>query len=162
MPMSIDDKSPQPCGHSQSLFKAALNDGFFCWAYLSNRITAIDGECVADHEACARAAKPETAAALPPTTPSSFYYCPAFAPPPRWSTFTPPLILWSPSRLVDPKGAKGMQITTEQAERVLKASILKAHELGISVCIAILDFGRQLESISSHGWSMAWSDRCGH
>ena len=38
-----------------------------------------------------------------------------------------------------------MQITTEQAERVLKASILKARELGISVCIAILDSGCRLE-----------------
>jgi hypothetical protein len=43
-----------------------------------------------------------------------------------------------------PKGAKGMQITTEQAERVLKASILKARELGVSVCIAILDSGGHL------------------
>jgi uncharacterized protein GlcG (DUF336 family) len=34
-----------------------------------------------------------------------------------------------------------MQITAEQADRVMKASILKARELGISVCIAILDSG---------------------
>ena len=32
-----------------------------------------------------------------------------------------------------------MQITAEQADRVMKASILKARELGISVCIATLD-----------------------
>jgi uncharacterized protein GlcG (DUF336 family) len=54
-----------------------------------------------------------------------------------------------------------MQITTKQAERVLEASILKARDLGVSVCIAILD-SRPLENISPHGWSMAWSDRCGH
>ena len=39
----------------------------------------------------------------------------------------------------DLKGVNDMYITAEQAERVLKTSILKARELGISVCIAILD-----------------------
>jgi uncharacterized protein GlcG (DUF336 family) len=34
-----------------------------------------------------------------------------------------------------------MQITAEQADRVVKASILKARELGVSVCIAVLDSG---------------------
>jgi uncharacterized protein GlcG (DUF336 family) len=38
-----------------------------------------------------------------------------------------------------------MQITAEQADRVMKASILKARELGISVCIAILDSGGHLK-----------------
>jgi uncharacterized protein GlcG (DUF336 family) len=47
-----------------------------------------------------------------------------------------------------------MQITTEQAERVLKASILKAHELGISVCIAILDSGGHLKTF--HRMDGAW------
>jgi uncharacterized protein GlcG (DUF336 family) len=39
-----------------------------------------------------------------------------------------------------------MQITAEQADRVMKASILKARELGISVCIAILDSGGHLKA----------------
>jgi uncharacterized protein GlcG (DUF336 family) len=39
-----------------------------------------------------------------------------------------------------------VQISTEQAERVLKASILKARELGISVCIAVLDSGGHLKT----------------
>jgi uncharacterized protein GlcG (DUF336 family) len=47
-----------------------------------------------------------------------------------------------------------MQITTEQAERVLKASILKARELGISVCIAILDSGGHLKAF--HRMDGAW------
>lgn len=47
-----------------------------------------------------------------------------------------------------------MQITTEQAERVLKASILKARELGISVCIAILDSGGHLKTF--HRMDGAW------
>src|SRR3984885_11029132 len=64
------------------------------------------------------------------------------------------LILWSPSRLADPKGAKGMQITTEQAERILQASILKARELGIAVCIAILDSGGHLKIF--HRMDGAW------
>jgi heme-degrading protein len=72
-----------------------------------------------------------------------------------WSfQWVPRLILWSPSRLVGPNGAKGMQITTEQAERVLKASILKAHELGISVCIAILNSGGHLKTF--HRMDGAW------
>jgi uncharacterized protein GlcG (DUF336 family) len=55
---------------------------------------------------------------------------------------------------VDPKGGKGMQITAEQAERVLKASTLKARELGISVCIAILDSGGHLKTF--HRMDGAW------
>jgi uncharacterized protein GlcG (DUF336 family) len=47
-----------------------------------------------------------------------------------------------------------MQITTEQAERVLKASILKAREPGISVCIAILDSGGHLKTF--HRMDGAW------
>jgi uncharacterized protein GlcG (DUF336 family) len=47
-----------------------------------------------------------------------------------------------------------MQITAEQAERVLKASILKAKELGISVCIAILDSGGHLKAF--HRMDGAW------
>ena len=47
-----------------------------------------------------------------------------------------------------------MQITTEQAEVVLNASILKAHELGISVCIAILDSGGHLKTF--HRMDGAW------
>jgi uncharacterized protein GlcG (DUF336 family) len=47
-----------------------------------------------------------------------------------------------------------MQITTEQAERILKASIEKAHELGISVCIAILDSGGHLKTF--HRMDGAW------
>ena len=47
-----------------------------------------------------------------------------------------------------------MQITAEQAERALKASILKARELGISVCIAILDSGRHLKAF--HRMDGAW------
>jgi uncharacterized protein GlcG (DUF336 family) len=44
-----------------------------------------------------------------------------------------------------------MQMTAEQAERVLKASILKARDLGISVCIAILDSGGQsLKAVNQH------------
>jgi uncharacterized protein GlcG (DUF336 family) len=45
----------------------------------------------------------------------------------------------------DPTGGQGMQITTEQAERISKASILKARELGIAVCIAVLDAGGHLK-----------------
>jgi uncharacterized protein GlcG (DUF336 family) len=55
---------------------------------------------------------------------------------------------------VDPKGGKGMQITAEQAERVLKASTLKARELGISVCMAILDSGGHLKTF--HRMDGAW------
>ena len=47
-----------------------------------------------------------------------------------------------------------MQITAEQAERVLKASIVKARELGISVCIAILDSGGHLKTF--HRMDGAW------
>jgi uncharacterized protein GlcG (DUF336 family) len=47
-----------------------------------------------------------------------------------------------------------MQITAEQAERVLKASILKARELGISVCIAILDSGGHMKAF--HRMDGAW------
>ena len=47
-----------------------------------------------------------------------------------------------------------MQITAEQAERVLKASILKARELRISVCIAILDSGGHLKTF--HRMDGAW------
>jgi uncharacterized protein GlcG (DUF336 family) len=47
-----------------------------------------------------------------------------------------------------------MQITAEQAERVLKASILKARELGVSVCIAILDSGGHLKAF--HRMDGAW------
>ena len=47
-----------------------------------------------------------------------------------------------------------MQITAEQAERVLKASILKARELGISVCVAILDSGGHLKTF--HRMDGAW------
>jgi uncharacterized protein GlcG (DUF336 family) len=44
-----------------------------------------------------------------------------------------------------------MQMTAEQAERVLKASILKARDFGISVCIAILDSGGQsLKAVNQH------------
>ncbi|WP_433967955.1 GlcG/HbpS family heme-binding protein [Tunturiibacter gelidiferens] len=57
-------------------------------------------------------------------------------------------------RRLPPKGAKVMQITTEQAERVLKASIQKARELGISVCIAILDPGGDLKTF--HRMDGAW------
>jgi uncharacterized protein GlcG (DUF336 family) len=57
----------------------------------------------------------------------------------------------SPSRLVDLQGVQSMQITAEQAERVLKASILKARDLEISVCIAILDSGGQsLKAVNQH------------
>ena len=47
-----------------------------------------------------------------------------------------------------------MQITAEQADRVLKASILKARELGIAVCIAILDSGGHLKAF--HRMDRAW------
>lgn len=47
-----------------------------------------------------------------------------------------------------------MQITATQAERILKASILTASELGISVCIAILDSGGHLKSF--HRMDGAW------
>jgi uncharacterized protein GlcG (DUF336 family) len=47
-----------------------------------------------------------------------------------------------------------MQITAEQAGRVMKASILKAGELGISVCIAILDSGGHLKAF--HRMDGAW------
>src|ERR1700723_3349364 len=47
-----------------------------------------------------------------------------------------------------------MQITAEQAERVLKASIQKAGELGISVCVAILDSGGHLKAF--HRMDGAW------
>ena len=47
-----------------------------------------------------------------------------------------------------------MQITTEQADRVMKASIQKAGELGISVCIAILDSGGHLKAF--HRMDGAW------
>ena len=55
-----------------------------------------------------------------------------------------------------------MQITADQAERVLKASILKAKELGISVCIAILDSGGHLKAF--HRMDGAWLGviECGH
>jgi uncharacterized protein GlcG (DUF336 family) len=47
-----------------------------------------------------------------------------------------------------------MQITAEQAERVMKASIAKAAELGISVCIAVLDSGGHLKAF--HRMDGAW------
>jgi uncharacterized protein GlcG (DUF336 family) len=47
-----------------------------------------------------------------------------------------------------------MQITAEQAERILKASIREARELGISVCIAILDSGGHLKTF--HRMDGAW------
>ena len=47
-----------------------------------------------------------------------------------------------------------MQMTTQQADRVLQASIQKAGELGISVCIAILDAGGHLKSF--HRMDGAW------
>jgi len=47
-----------------------------------------------------------------------------------------------------------MQITAEQADRVMKASIQKAGELGISVCIAILDSGGHLKAF--HRMDGAW------
>jgi uncharacterized protein GlcG (DUF336 family) len=47
-----------------------------------------------------------------------------------------------------------MQITTEQAERVLKACIGTAGELGISVCIAVLDSGGHLKAF--HRMDGAW------
>jgi uncharacterized protein GlcG (DUF336 family) len=47
-----------------------------------------------------------------------------------------------------------MQITTEQAERVLEASIGTAGELGISVCIAVLDSGGHLKAF--HRMDGAW------
>jgi uncharacterized protein GlcG (DUF336 family) len=47
-----------------------------------------------------------------------------------------------------------MQMTTQQADRVLQASIKKARELGISVCIAILDSGGHLKSF--HRMDGAW------
>jgi uncharacterized protein GlcG (DUF336 family) len=62
-------------------------------------------------------------------------------------------MLWLPSRELNPK-EREMQITTEQADRVLKASILKARELGISVCIAILDSGGHLKAF--HRMDGAW------
>jgi uncharacterized protein GlcG (DUF336 family) len=52
------------------------------------------------------------------------------------------------------KEHRGMQITTEQAERVLRASILKARDLGISVCIAILDSGGHMKIF--HRMDGAW------
>jgi len=45
-------------------------------------------------------------------------------------------------------------MTTQQADRVLQASIKKARELGISVCIAILDSGGHLKSF--HRMDGAW------
>jgi uncharacterized protein GlcG (DUF336 family) len=47
-----------------------------------------------------------------------------------------------------------MQITAEQAERILKASLREARELGISVCIAILDSGGHLKTF--HRMDGAW------
>ena len=47
-----------------------------------------------------------------------------------------------------------MHITAEQADRVLKASVLKARELGISVCVAILDSGGHLKTF--HRMDGAW------
>jgi uncharacterized protein GlcG (DUF336 family) len=47
-----------------------------------------------------------------------------------------------------------MQITAEQTDRVMKASILKARELGISVFIAILDSGGHLKAF--HRMDGAW------
>jgi uncharacterized protein GlcG (DUF336 family) len=47
-----------------------------------------------------------------------------------------------------------MQITAEQADRVMKASIMKARELGVSVCIAILDSGGHLKAF--HRMDGAW------
>jgi uncharacterized protein GlcG (DUF336 family) len=47
-----------------------------------------------------------------------------------------------------------MQITAEQADRALKASVSKAGELGISVCIAILDAGGHLKAF--HRMDGAW------
>jgi uncharacterized protein GlcG (DUF336 family) len=47
-----------------------------------------------------------------------------------------------------------VQITAEQAERILKAAIAKAGELGISVCIAILDSGGHLKAF--HRMDGAW------
>ena len=47
-----------------------------------------------------------------------------------------------------------MQMTTQQADRVLQASIKKARELGISVCIAILDSGGHLKAF--HRMDGAW------
>jgi uncharacterized protein GlcG (DUF336 family) len=52
------------------------------------------------------------------------------------------------------EGAQNMQITAEQAERALKASIEKPGELGISVCIAILDSGGHLKAF--HRMDGAW------
>jgi uncharacterized protein GlcG (DUF336 family) len=49
-----------------------------------------------------------------------------------------------------------MQITAEQAERVLKASILKARELRISVCIAILDSGGHLKTFHRMDGALQW------
>ena len=47
-----------------------------------------------------------------------------------------------------------MQITAEQADRVMKASIKKAGELGISVCVAVLDSGGHLKAF--HRMDGAW------
>ena len=55
-----------------------------------------------------------------------------------------------------------MQISAEKAERVWKASILKARKLRISVCIAILDSGGHLKAF--HRVDGAWLgvNRCGY
>jgi uncharacterized protein GlcG (DUF336 family) len=47
-----------------------------------------------------------------------------------------------------------VQITADQADRAVKASIKKASELGISVCIAILDSGGHLKAF--HRMDGAW------
>jgi uncharacterized protein GlcG (DUF336 family) len=47
-----------------------------------------------------------------------------------------------------------VQVTADQADRALKASIKKASELGISVCIAILDSGGHLKAF--HRMDGAW------
>src|ERR1700728_1548985 len=47
-----------------------------------------------------------------------------------------------------------MQVTAEQADRALKAAIQKADELGISVCIAVLDSGGHLKAF--HRMDGAW------
>jgi uncharacterized protein GlcG (DUF336 family) len=63
-------------------------------------------------------------------------------------------LFWANQQASFLKGAKSMPITAEQADRVLKASKLKATELGISVCIAILDAGGHLKAF--HRMDGAW------
>jgi hypothetical protein len=55
-----------------------------------------------------------------------------------------------------------MQISAENAERVLKASPTEGARTRKLEFASLSSIRRPLESISLHGWGMAWSDRCGH